>query len=186
MRTAIYKIDRELILQRTFSFLVNNGLENVTIRELCKGTGLAQGTLYYWFGDKMNIICESAEYGFLNVADKIFEYVFNNMNDMRKFFSECLGEIIKYKKELRFIYQMAASPVYGERIRASGKDFNIVYNKYAEKLAEVLGCDEETLLPLVYMFISTVLDYVIWEGGKNSQIQLEYIYSLVSEKILKK
>ncbi|MDY6313715.1 MAG: TetR/AcrR family transcriptional regulator [Clostridia bacterium] len=186
MRTATYKIDRELILQRTFSFLVNNGLENVTIRELCKGTGLAQGTLYYWFGDKMNIICESAEYGFLNVADKIFEYVFNNMNDMRKFFSECLGEIIKYKKELRFIYQMAASPVYGERIRASGKDFNIVYNKYAEKLAEVLGCDEETLLPLVYMFISTVLDYVIWEGGKNSQIQLEYIYSLVSEKILKK
>lgn len=186
MRTATYQIDRESILQRTFSFLVNNGLENVTIRELCKGTGLAQGTLYYWFGDKMNIICESAEYGFLNVADKIFEYVFNNMNDMRKFFSECLGEIIKYKKELRFIYQMAASPVFGERIRASGKEFDVVYNKYAEKLAEVLGCDEETLLPLVYMFISTVLDYVIWEGGKNSRIQLEYIYSLVSEKILKK
>ncbi|UKI35277.1 MAG: hypothetical protein L6V93_13860 [Clostridiales bacterium] len=35
----------------------------MTIRELSKGTGLVQGTLYYWFGDKTNIICESAEYG---------------------------------------------------------------------------------------------------------------------------
>lgn len=63
MRTAAYQVDEKDILERIFSFFVNRGLENVTIRELSKGTGLVQGTLYYWFGGKTNIICETAEYG---------------------------------------------------------------------------------------------------------------------------
>ena len=61
MRQAKYNIDRDAILEKTFNYLVKNGLENITIRELCKGTGIAQGSLYYWFDDKTNIICESTE-----------------------------------------------------------------------------------------------------------------------------
>ena len=94
MNTAIFQDKREL-LKRVFPFLVSRGLENVTIREMCKATGLVQGTLYYWFGDKTSIVCESTEYGLKTVTDKIFRYVFASLNDMPGFFSNCLDEVGK-------------------------------------------------------------------------------------------
>lgn len=183
MKAATYQIDEEGILDSTFNYLVKHGLENITIRELCKGTGIAQGSIYYWFSGKQDLICEAAEYGLRKVVDKIFSYVFSNMKNLRKFFDECLSEINKYKNELRFIYQMAASPVYGEKIREKGHDFNFIYDKYTHKLSGVLSCDEEILRPLVYLFISAVLDYVIWEEKEKSQLQLDFIYSALPEMV---
>ncbi len=183
MKAATRQVDEKAILDSIFTFFVNSGLENVSIRELTRGTRLAQGTLYYWFGDKTNMICECTEYGLKKVADKIFDYVFANMNDLSGFFANCLNEIGKYKRELRFIYQMAASPVYGEKIREKGHDFNFIYDKYTHKLSGVLSCDEEILRPLVYLFISAVLDYVIWEEKEKSQLQLDFIYSALPEMV---
>ena len=86
---------------------------------------------------------------------------------------------------MRFIYQMAASPVYGEKIREKGKDFNLIYDRYAHQLAIALECDERALRPLVYLFISAVLDYVIWDERQKSQMQLEFIYSVLINRVIK-
>ena len=171
------------LLGKVFPFLVERGLENITIRELCKGTGLVQGSLYYWFGDKTTIVCEATEYGLKKVTDEIFRYVFSNLDHLRDFFDGCLDEVEKYTKELRFVYQMAASPVYGERIRSAGKGFNAIYDDYIQKLASHLKYDQELLRPLVYLFISAVLDYVIWEEKEKSQMQLEFIYSVLPASV---
>lgn len=183
MKAATYQIDEEGILDSTFNYLVKHGLENITIRELCKGTGIAQGSIYYWFSGKQDLICEASEYGLRKVVDKIFSYVFSNMKNLRKFFDECLSEINKYKNELRFIYQMAASPVYGGKIRGKGRDLNLIYDKYVEKLVLRLRCSTQELKPLVYLFISAVLDYVVWEDTENTQMQLEFIYSVLTTNI---
>lgn len=183
MKAATYQIDEEGILDSTFNYLVKHGLENITIRELCKGTGIAQGSIYYWFSGKQDLICEAAEYGLKKVVDRIFFYVFSNMKNLRRFFDECLSQINKYKNELRFIYQMAASPVYGKNIRGKGQDLNRFYDEYVEMLALRLKCNINELKPLVYLFISAVLDYVIWEEAENTQMQLDFIYSVFSQTI---
>ena len=41
------------------------------------------------------------------------------------------------------------------------------------------NCDAQILKPLVYLFISAVLDYVIWDEKDKSQMQLELIYSVL-------
>lgn len=182
MNTAAYQTtDKSELSARIFPYLVERGLENITIREVCRGTGIVQGTLYYWFKDKTGIVCEAAQYGLKTVTDEIFEYVFTSLNDLKGFFANCLDEISKYKKELRFIYQLAASPVYGEKIRKTGKDFNFIYDKYTHRLSLLLDCDEQTLKPLVYLFISAVLDYVIWDEKEKSQLELNFIYSALPE-----
>ena len=136
MNTAAYQTsDKNELSEKIFPYLVKHGLENITIREMCKHTGIVQGTLYYWFKDKTGIVCEAAQYGLKTVTDEIFEYVFASLNDLKGFFANCLDEISKYKKELRFIYQLAASPVYGEKIRKTGKDFNFIYDKYTHRLS---------------------------------------------------
>lgn len=185
MNTAAYQTsdknmsDKNMFLEKVFPVLVEQGLENITIRELCKETRIVQGTLYYWFKDKTSIVCEAAQYGLKMVTDEIFDYVFASLSDLRGFFSNCLDEVSKYKKELRFVYQLAASPVYGEKIRATGKEFNLIYDKYTRRLSALLNCKEQTLKPLVYLFISAVLDYVIWDEKEKSQMQLELIYSVL-------
>ena len=180
MNTAAYQTsDKNELSEKIFPYLVKHGLENITIRELCKEIRIVQGTLYYWFKDKTSIVCEAAQYGLKMVTDEIFEYVFASLSDLRSFFSNCLDEVSKYKKELRFVYQLAASPVYGEKIRATGKEFNLIYDKYTRRLSALLNCKEQTLKPLVYLFISAVLDYVIWDEKEKSQMQLELIYSVL-------
>lgn len=85
--------DKSAFLERIFPFLVQRGLENVSIRELCKGTGIVQGSLYYWFGDKTNIVCEATEYGLKKVTKEIFEYVLANAGGLRGLFSGCLDKV---------------------------------------------------------------------------------------------
>lgn len=80
---------------------------------------------------------------------------------------------------------MAASPVYGEKMREKGKDLNYIYDRYAHELAVILRCDEQALRPLVYLFISAVLDYAIWGETDKSQLQLEFIYSILIGQIIK-
>ncbi len=181
MRAATYEFDKKRILDSVFNYLVKRGLENITIRELCEGTGITQGSIYYWFSSKQDLICEVAEYGLIKVAKKICSYAHSNMKNLRKFFDECLSEINKYKNELRFIYQMAASPVYGKKIRGKGKDLNRSFDKYVNRLAALLQCSTQELKPLVYLFISAVLDYVVWEDTENTQVQLEFIYSVLTK-----
>lgn len=180
MKAATYRtVDEKEVLDEVFSFLVRQGLEGVSIREICKGTGIAQGSLYYWFSDKTSIVCEATEYGLKKVTGEIFQYVFSSVDNLPKFFETCLDRISIYKKELRFIYQMVASPKYGEGLRKDGKYFKSMYDKYAEILAEKLGYDAGKVRPIVYLLISAILDYVVWDDKENSQAELDFIYSVL-------
>ena len=80
MKSEAYRLNETIILDKLFDYISGHGLENITIRDLCRETGLAQGTLYYWFNDKMSLICEAAEYGLKRAANRIFEYAFSSMN----------------------------------------------------------------------------------------------------------
>lgn len=179
MKAATYQVDEKQILDKIFTFLVKSGLENISVRELSRGTGIAQGSLYYWFSDKMMIINEATEYGFKKVTAQIFKYVFENILDLEKFFAEVLDEIAKYREELRFIYQMAASPIYGKKIRKENEDFTLMYDKYAEELAKKLNCDMERAKPVVYLFVSAVCDYVIWDAEAKARKEVDFIYSIL-------
>ncbi len=180
MKAASYqKVDEKEVLDNVFSFLVKQGLESASIREICKGTGIAQGSLYYWFEDKTTIICEATEYGLKKVTDEIFEYVFSSIDDLESFFGSCLDRISQHKKELRFIYQMIASPKYGEQLRQDGKYFKSMYDKYALKLSEYLNYDIKKVKPIVYLLVSAILDYAVWDDKENSQTEIDFIASIL-------
>ena len=57
----------------------------------------------------------------------------------------------------------------------------LIYDKYTHRLSQLLDCNEQLLKPLVYLFISAVLDYVIWDEKEKSQMQLDFIYSALPE-----
>ena len=176
---------KEEFVKNAFEYLVQNGLENASVRDLCKAIAISSGSLYYWFDGKDDIYINAAVYGLSKVTYILFDFAFNAMHDVKNFFDTALEEIDKYKMELRFIYQVATSPVYGDRMRMSADELHTTYSKYIAQLSELLGCSQETLRPIVFMFISVILDYVVWEDYKVSKMQLEYL-NKVLDKVVNK
>ncbi len=174
MNSADFRDNKRSILEKTYEYLVEKGLENATIRDICDFTGFAQGSIYYWYKNKDELICAAAEHGLKCISDKIFRNFYTDASDMDGFFNNCLIYIDEVKKELRFIYQVASSPVYGEIMHNSNSRFRSEYNEYARKLTELSDGDYDEIRPIIYAFASTIVDYAIWQDREETQIQLDY------------
>lgn len=168
---------KEEFLAMSFQYLVENGIDNISLRELCKTTGISMGSVYYWFGGKDELLVEAVQFGLMKVCDSIFDYAYSSMSDLKNFFETCLKEVSKFSKELRLIYQLATSPQYGEYVRNGATDVSFVYERYIKSLSGIIGCDMEKLKPIVYIVLATVLDYVIWDDYEMSKGQMDYIYN---------
>ena len=183
MRQQVVKDIEKEFLEPSFKYLVKNGLENTSVRDLCKDMKISYGSIYYWFEGKEEIYIRVAKYGIGKVADVLFKFAFDTMSDPDVFFSSFLDEVDKYKLEFRLIIQMTTSPVYGPPIRKKAEGFNAIYEKYIEELSTILHCSPEDLTPIIYNLISILVDYVVWEDINASRMQLNFLHDILKSKI---
>lgn len=171
------------ILELSFKYLMEHGLENTSIRDLAQETGMSLGSIYYWFEDKEDFVVNSVKYGLIKSSTRIFREAFQQINNFDGFI-DCVMKLVKEDQgSLRLVYQAATSPTYGDRIRKNAEPLNVTYSEYIELLSKNIGASYEEVRPIVYMFIATVLDYVVWDDYKFSKGQLEYIYGILQTKI---
>ncbi len=169
------KSTKQQILEGTFDYLKKDGLENASFRNICNHTGLSRGAITYYFASKDALLCAAAEYGLKKMSDDIFTYFFGNIYHIDHFFANCLKSIDYVTKELRFIYQMVASPIYGDMMRSSKNRFIYAYNEYSERLAKETSGDINEIKPIICIFAACVIDYVLWQDEAAVQLQLDYI-----------
>lgn len=167
------------IIETTWQYLLKHGLERSSVGELCRETGLAQSSLYYYFENKDDIWISAGKYGLSRVIDTLFEITFNHTHDINLFFSILLDEVEKYKNELRLVLQVTTSPVFGVRMREKAKDFRFLIEKYSEKLMEICGCTYLQAEVFIYSIISCVIDYAIWDDREKTQMLLDNLYERV-------
>ncbi len=180
------KNTRQKILEGAFDYLIKNGLENASIRNICNHTGLAKGTITHHFYKKEDLLCSAAEYGLQKMSDDIFAYFFDNIYNIESFFGKITENIGYVINELRFIYQMVASPVYGERLRKNSGRFIYAYNEYAQRLANETGGDVNVIKPIICIFAACVIDYVLWQDEDEVQMQLDFICMQLKQVIKQK
>ena len=165
------------ILELSFNYLMMHGLENTSIRDLAKETGMSLGSIYYWFEDKEDFVINSVKYGLMKSSAKIFSEAFEKL-------STRVMEVGKSEqRSLRLVYQAATSPTFGDRIRKNAEPLNNTYAEYINLLSKSIGAPFEEIRPLVFMFIATILDYVVWDDYAFSKSQLEYIYKILLSKM---
>ncbi len=180
------KTSKQKILEGTFDFLIKNGLENASIRDICDHIGYSRGGVTRHYEHKQDIICAAAEYGLKRISDKVFTNFYKDASDVDKFFNTCLNYIDEVKDELRFIYQIASSPVYGDMMHNSTFRFRHSYDEYARKLAEISGGNYDDIQPIIYAFAATIVDYAIWQDREETQIQLNYLCKMLKLGMRKK
>ena len=179
MREQIVKDIEKEFLEPSFKYLVNNGLENTSVRDLCKAMNISYGSIYYWFEGKDDIFISVVKYGIAKVVGKIFDFVFEKIKNPEKFFNEFLDEVDQYKPELRLVFQFAASPEYGNAIRTKAEEFKAGYSENIVQLAKIIDSTPEKVAPIIYSLISVVVDYAIWEDREASEMQIEFLRNIL-------
>ena len=177
MREQVIKDVEKEFLEPSFRDLVKNGLENTSVRDLCRAMDISYGSIYYWFDGKDDIYISVVKYGISKVADKLFKFAFDTLPTPDIFFGNFLSEIDKSIMELRLIFQVTTSPVYGDRMRERADGFKSVYETYINRLSEMTGCPAKELERIIYTLISVLVDYVVWEDVEVSKMQLDYLHN---------
>ena len=167
------------IIEATWAYLMEKGLTKASVGDLCRETNLSQSSLYYWFENKDDIWVSAGKYGLSKVVDALLTFTFDHVHDVRKYFDTLLDELEKYKYEIRLAIQITTSPVFGEVMRDTSKDFRTWYEHYARRLIETVGCTPEHAEIFIYTIISLVVDYAIWDDGDKTQMLLESLYERV-------
>ena len=171
------------IIDITWRYLLERGLEHSYIGELCRETGLAQSSLYYHFENKDDIWISAGKYGLSKVVDALFTFTFNHTDDIESFFAEFLDEVEKYKYELRLGIQITTSPVFGGRMREKANVFRLLYERYANKLMGIFGCAYEQAEIFIYSIIAYVIDYAIWDDREKTQMLLDNLHSRIIREL---
>ncbi len=178
-------IQKDEILKKCFTYFVEHGLESISMRKMCDETGMAVSSAYYWFGNKDGAILSATEYGLNRVAGILFDYVYQYIDNLECIMITFSEFIMKYKAQLRFIYQVVTSQKYGDKIRPIANRLTEIYDRYTEIIADHFGCRKQELQPYVYLFISAVLDYVIWHDKDKMEVELACVYKAVTDLINK-
>ena len=145
----------------------------------CKNTGISSGSIYYWFKDKDEVFLDAAEYGLSKVTDEVFNFAFKNINNIEALLEAFPAKLMEYKRELRFIFQLATSTQYGDKMRLMADKLDFIYDAYAMKLSEKLDCEYEKLQPFIYLFVSASLDYITWEDKYKMEKQLKALQNVM-------
>lgn len=168
-------------LEPAFQYFVENGLENTSVRNLCKYMKISLGSLYYWFDDKEDIYISIVRYGIDKVTGELFEEAFEKTQSPATFFDAFWENVKKHREELKLIFQFLTGPEYGKKGRAQAENFKSTYEKYVVQLADATGFTEEEARPIVYMLISMVVDYSVWDDMEASQMQLQFLKNIVTQ-----
>ena len=156
-----------------WEYLLETGLSEATVSDLCRKAKLSQSSVYYWFENKEDLWKSAGIYGMSKVVDELFEFTLRNIRNVHKYFDMLMDESEKYKHELRVALQIATSFVFGECMRAKSKNFIFRYDKYAEEFAGILGCSYEQAETFIYSIISLVVCYIIWDDKEKTQILID-------------
>ena len=183
MREPSYDaVNKDDLLKKCFNYLVNSGLESASMRKMCESTGIAMSSVYYWFKNKDGMILNSTEWGLHHVVEKLFDYIFKYIDNLQITIITFSEVAMQYRAQLRFIYQVATSLKYGDDVRSLlAREISRTCDKYAGDMAKHFNCNKNELLPYVYLFVSAVLDYVMWHDKNKMEIELSCIYNAINE-----
>ena len=184
MRVQTVKNIEKDFLEPSFRYLVKNGLENTSVRDLCKELGVSYGSLYYWFEGKEDIFTSVVNYGIGKVADSMFKMVFERLDNTDLFFKTFVDEIDMHLPEFKLVYQFATSPDYGAVVRKKSEDFNVAYELYINQISQRLSIPAEKVAPVIYLLISILSDYIVWEDRKSTDMQMQFLHNMVKSYVV--
>ena len=172
---------RDIIVSQCLECLAEKGLDLVSTRDFSDATGMTASSLYYWFKNKDEIVVEAVKYGLKITVSKLLEYASSNILDITNNYEKFFVFLSKHKKTLRVVFQASCSPQYRNRINEYVNDISSLYCAATEKISKNINVSFEQLRPVVDLYVSTVVDYVLWDDEEKFKREMLVIPWIVSK-----
>lgn len=116
---------KENIMNTAIELFHNNGLKSLSISELTKSVGIAQGSFYNFWKDKDSLIIDLAAYRSGQKLKALEEKFSNSIKDPAGFLTEVI-----YKYSLDLMQKIKTQPVYEEA-------FKILKTKKSDEMNQI-------------------------------------------------
>ena len=174
MRKPVVKeFQKEKALHNCFSCMVELGIEQSSMRDFSRVTGLSASSLYYWFDCKEQIVIDAVQQELESIVKIIFSCASSEIGDFSSFLRKLPNIIKDYKKQLRTIIQVSTSPQYGDKLVEFVNGFDKNFDRYAAELSRYTDIDYNVLRVLVDVCISSVVTYVVWDNQEKFIREIE-------------
>lgn len=183
---------KENIMNIAIELFHNNGLKSLSISELTKRVGIAQGSFYNFWKDKDSLIIDLAAYRSDQKLKALEEKFSNSIKDPTGFLTEVI-----YKYSLDLMQKIKTQPVYEEAFKIlktkKSDEMNQIEKLYGEFLKKlVIYWKEKSVVKtadeygLANAFIGSFLlctDYYLFDEKYFEDILKTYISAIATKYI---
>lgn len=172
---------KETAIQVCLNVFVEKGLFNTTSRDLSKAMNLQSGGLYYYFRSKDEAVIECAEEASFQLENELIVTALSDMNNPKQMIDNLQIRALKFAPVMKFLVQVCSSNQYKDAMRAALDRLSERYTEYAELFSSRLNCDTSEIEPYVYMCITAITNYMVFEELQYVKPQLEIIKNMLIE-----
>lgn len=152
---------REEIINICLDCFIENGM-NTTTRTLSSAINMQSGGVYYYFNSKTELVTACAEEAIRRIENRAFGFVLKNVSDVEKTLNSLGNMADELSPTMRFLVSVCVSEEYGDLVKPALSQLAKRYVDYTKQIAELLGCDENTVRPYVHLCILALNNYMIF------------------------
>lgn len=172
---------KEAAVNACLNEFVKNGLYNTTSRDLSKAMNLQSGGLYYYFSSKDEAVIVCAEEASFLLENEMIVVALEDINDPLRLIDNLQKRARKYAPVMKFFVQVCSSNQYKDAMRPALDRLSDRYTEYATLFSARLGCEISEIEPYVYMCITAITNYMVFEEPLYVLPQLELMKSKLVE-----
>jgi len=177
-----YNEKRNAAIASCLEQFVSKGLYETTSRDLSKALNLQSAGMYSYFESKDDAIVVCAEQAAHILEEKLFNIAINCFKKEKA----CLDELKIAAKQaspmMRFFTQVCSTDKYEEQMRPLLKKLRHDHEIYIKKLSDLISCNIEDIRPLVYIGITAISNYMVYQEETYITPILSFIESTISSK----
>lgn len=160
---------------------IEKGLTETSTRSLSSALKLQNGGLYYYFESKDEVVVLCAEEAAMRLEKALILPTVKRLDNPELMVSKLKAEADKMAPTMSFLVSVCASKRYKDKVKPVLDRLSERYGIYVDAIAKKLGCEQETIEPYVYMAITAVANYMIFEEDVFVVPQMEIVKAAIRD-----
>lgn len=174
---------RKAVVQTCLDLFVEKGLYNTSTRDLSRALKLQSGGLYYYFQTKDDVVVACVEAAIQKLEEVLILPVLHECEKPSEMMKLLMIRADSIAPVYRFVVTVCSDNQYRERTKPILDELGKRYEVYTHMFAERLNCRAQEIAPFVYMGITAITNYMIFQEESFVAPQLKAV-RLKLERIL--
>lgn len=173
------------VINSCLDCFIKKGFFSTTSRDLSDALKLQSGGIYYYFKSKDDIVTACAEAAILRLEMNLVFPALADIEYPDKFINRLVSRADEMAPTMKFLATICATERYKMQLKPVLNRLSGRYVVYAERFAKKIKCDVSDVETFLYICITSITNYMIFEETSYVFPQLEMVREEF-KKLLKK